>query len=252
MQYADGVGRIPHAAITVEDSEMLHRMQDRGERIEVILRMEARTLPDVMSRNVIAEIRGRELPDEVVVLGGHTDSWDVGQGAMDDAGGVVAAWHAVRLMKDLGLRPRRTVRVVGWVSEENSLNGGRVYRDSLGTAIEDHILAIESDSGVFRPLGFGFSGSEEALSIVRAIATLLAPIGSDRITEGGGGADIGPLMEDDVPGMGLQVDGTRYFWYHHTGSDTVDKLEPGEIARCVATLAVMAYVVAEMPERLPR
>lgn len=248
--YVDGVPRIPHAAITVEDAEWLHRLQDRGERVELHLRMDAHTLPDALSHNVMAEITGRELPNEVVVLGGHIDSWDVGQGAMDDGGGVVAAWEAVRLIKELGLRPRRTIRVVGWTSEENGGPGGRQYVTDHGG--EAHVLAIESDGGVFEPEGFGFSGSDEAFRIVTEIGTLLEPIGSGTITRGGGGADIGPLMQTGVPGMGLNVDGTRYFWYHHTDSDTIDKLDPDEVARCVATMAVMAYVVADMPQRLPR
>ncbi len=250
MRYQEGVERIPHAAVTVEDARMLHRMQDRGDRIEVHLRLGARTLPDVPSRNVMAEIVGSERPDEVVVLGGHIDSWDVGQGAMDDGGGVVAAWEAVRIMKELGLRPRRTVRVVGWTNEENGLRGGTQY--AADHADEHHVLAMESDAGVFEPLGFGFTGSDRAFEIVREIGTLLAPVGSDRVIRGGGGADIGPLMQIGVPGMGLNVDGTRYFWYHHTDADTLDKLDPDEVARCVATLAVMAYVVADLPETLPR
>jgi len=248
--YDDDVPRIPHAAITVEDAELLHRMQDRGERVELLLKMEAQTLPDAPSRNVMAEITGTEFPNEVIVLGGHTDSWDVGQGAMDDAGGVVAAWEAVRLMKELGLRPRRTIRVVGWTSEENGGPGGPEY--ARMHADEDHVLAIESDGGVFQPTGFGFTGSDEAFQMILEIATLLAPVGSTAITRGGGGADIGPLMDTGVPGMGLNVDGTRYFWYHHTDSDTIDKLDPDEVAACVATLAVMAYIVADMPVKLPR
>jgi len=242
--------RIPHAAITVEDAEMLHRMQDRGERVELLLKMNAQTLPDAPSRNVMAEIIGSEFPNEVIVLGGHIDSWDVGQGAMDDAGGVVAAWEAVRLMKELGLRPKRTVRVVGWTSEENGGPGGPEY--ARMHADEDHVLAMESDGGVFKPLGYGFTGSDTAFDMVTEIGTLLDRIGSGRITRGGGGADIGPLIETGVPGMGLTVDGTRYFWYHHTDSDTIDKLDPDEVALCVATFAVMAYVVADMPVRLPR
>lgn len=250
MNYAEGVRRIPHAAITVEDAEMLHRMQDRGERVELLLKMNAQMLPDAPSRNVMAEITGWEFPNEIIVLGGHIDSWDVGQGAMDDAGGVVAAWEAVRLMKKLGLRPRRTVRVVGWTSEENGGPGGSEY--ARMHADEDHVLAMESDGGVFKPLGYGFTGSDAAFEMITEIGTLLDRIGAGRITRGGGGADIRPLMQTGVPGMGFSVDGTRYFWYHHTDSDTLDKLDPDEVALCVATFAVMAYVVADMPVRLPR
>jgi carboxypeptidase Q len=247
---ARGVPEIPHAAITVEDAELIHRIQDRGERVELHLRMEAQTLPDALSRNVMAEIRGRELPDEVVVLGGHIDSWDVGQGAMDDGGGVVAAWEAIRVIQELGLRPRRTIRAVGWTSEENGGPGGPQYVVDHGD--EYHVLAMESDGGTFKPSGFGFTGSDEAFRIVSEIGSLLERIDAGTITRGGGGADIGPLMATGVPGMGLSVDGARYFWYHHTDADTIDKLDPDELALCVATMAVMSYVVAEMPERLPR
>lgn len=252
--YEEGVKKIPHAAITLEDASMLHRMQERGERIEIQLWMNAETLPDVPSRNVIAEIRGTENPEEIVVLGGHIDSWDVGQGVMDDAGGCLAAWEALKLIKELGLRPRRTVRVVLWTNEENGLRGANAYRDMVdknGT-LDDHVLAMESDSGVFEPRGYGFSGSDRAYELVSAAGGLLSPIGSDTVSRGGGGADIGPLMQEGVPGMGLSVDGSRYFWYHHTASDTIDKLNAEDYKKSIATLAVMAYVVADMPERLPR
>ena len=252
MSYDPDVPKIPHAALTAEDARMLHRMQDRGERVYIRLKMDAQMLPDVQSRNVVAEIRGRELPDEVVVLGGHIDSWDVGQGAMDDGGGSVAAWEAVRLMQQLGLRPRRTVRVVLWTNEENGLRGGNAYRDRHADELDKHVLAIESDAGVFKPTGFGFSGSDEAFEIVRQVGSLLHRIGAGTINRGGGGADIGPLMREGVPGAGLQVEGTRYFWYHHTDADTIDKLDPEEMARCVAAMAVLAYVVADLPTQLPR
>lgn len=252
MQYDSTVRRIPHAAISAEDAAMLRRMVERGDRPVVRLRMSAQTLPDSPSRNVIGEITGRERPDEVVVLGGHIDSWDVGMGAMDDGGGVVAAWEALRVLQRLGIRPRRTIRVVGWTNEENGLRGGLGYRDAHAAELANHILAIESDGGVFRPTGFGFTGSDSAFALVRRIGALLRPIGADSISRGGGGADIGPIMQRGVPGMGLQVDGTRYFWFHHTEADTPDKLDPREMAQCVAAMAVMAYVAAEMPERLPR
>ena len=252
MSYQDGVREIPHAALTVEDAQMLHRMQKRGETIEVLLKMEARSEGMVPSRNVMAEIVGWEHPEEVVVLGGHSDSWDVGQGAMDDAGGVVAAWEAVRLMKELGIRPRRTVRVVGWTAEELGIYGGRAYADDPARAEETHVLGIESDGGVFSPLGFGFTGSDEAFAMVQEIGRLLEPIGAGAISRGGGGADIGPMMEKGMPGMGLNVEPTKYFWYHHTDADTLDKLDPDEVARCVAAMAVMAYVVADLPDPLLR
>lgn len=250
MRYNDSVPRIPHAAITVEDAEWMQRAQDRGQRVVVRLRMSAQTLPDAPSRNVMGELTGRERPNEVVVIGGHIDSWDVGQGAMDDGGGVFVAWEALRVLQRLGLRPRRTIRAVGWTSEENAGPGGAVYRDNHQD--ETHVLAIESDGGVFAPQGFGFTGSDSAFAIVQAIGTLLEPIQAGAIRRGGGGADIAPLMRTGVPGMGLNVDGTRYFWYHHTNSDTIDKLDPDEMARCVAAMAVMAYIVAEMPQALPR
>jgi len=252
MIYDPEAPQIPHAAITIEDALMLERMQERGERIEVVLEMGAQTLPDVMSRNVIGEIVGWEHPHEVVVLGGHIDCWDVGQGAMDDGGGCVAAWEAVRLMHALGLRPRRTVRTVLWTNEENGLRGARAYREAHQDELNDHILAIESDAGVFKPLGFGFTGSDPAYEIVAEIGRLLERIGAAAVTQGGGGADIGPIMREGVPGMGLHVEGEKYFWYHHSDADTIDKLDPRDIAECVAAMAVMAYVVADLPERLPR
>ena len=252
MNYDSTVRRIPTAAITVEDAEMIHRMQNRGDRVRVKLTMSAKTLPDAPSRNVMGEIVGSEKPDEVVVFGGHIDSWDVGRGAMDDGGGVVVAWEAVKLLQRLGLKPRRTVRVVGWTNEENGGRGGQGYRDAHKTEVDKHVLAIESDGGVFKPQGFGFSGSDAAFEVVKQIGTLLDRIESGSIVKGGGGADIGPIMALGVPGLGLNVDGTKYFWYHHTEADTIDKLDPHEMALCVATMAVMAYVVADMPETLPR
>jgi carboxypeptidase Q len=252
MAYNDSVPKIPHAAITPEDADMIARMIQRGERVTVKLTMSARSMPDSQSRNVVAELRGTSAPDEVVVMGGHIDSWDVGRGAMDDAGGVVAAWEAIRILKELGLRPRRTIRVVGWTNEENGLRGGNAYRDAHRAELDRHVAAIESDAGVFKPLGFGFTGSDSAYAIVREIGSLLTGIGAGTIARGGGGADIGPIMALGVPGMGLNVDGTKYFWYHHTDADTVDKLDQHDVALCVATMAVMAYVLADMPERLPR
>ena len=252
MSYDSAVPKIPHAAITVEDAQMLHRMQQRDQRVVVKLNMEAQTLPDAQSRNVVAEIRGREKPDEIVVLGGHIDSWDVGTGAMDDAGGCIAAWHAVLLMKKLGLQPRRTVRVVMWTNEENGLRGGNAYRDAHRNELDKHVLAIESDAGVFKPLGYGVTASDSAFAIIQHVGKLLERIGAGDIRRGGGGADIGPIMALGVPGMGLNVEGDKYFWYHHSKADTVDKLDPHHVNLATAALAIMAYVVADLPHALPR
>ena len=250
--YEDGVKKIPHAAITLEDAAMMGRMSKRGITIKVSLYMEGRFVDDVPSQNVMGEIIGSEYPDEVIVLGGHIDSWDVGQGAHDDGGGCVASWQAVKLIKDLGLKPKRTIRAVMWTNEENGLRGGEAYRDEHLNELDNHILAMESDAGVFKPSGFGFSGPDESLIILQDIGTLLYRIDSGKITKGGGGADIGPIMREGVPGMGLKVDGSRYFWYHHTNADTFDKVDKDEFNRCVATMAVMAYVVADMDMKLPR
>ncbi len=253
-RYDSTVAPIPAAALSVEDAMLLHRFQDRGEPVVVTLRMSARTLPDAPSRNVVAELVGREKPDEVVVLGGHIDSWDVGQGAMDDGGGSVAAWEAVRLMKRLGLRPRRTVRVVLWTNEENGGRGATAYARTHAGEVPKHVLAMESDNGAFNPKGYVLAASDSAAAVVQQVAGLLQPIGAigvQRVT-GSPAADITPLAEAGVPAMELDVDGSRYFWYHHSEGDTLDKLDPGELARCVAAMAVMAYVVADLPEALPR
>jgi carboxypeptidase Q len=252
LRYAEDQPKIPAAAVTVEGAELLQRMYDRGDRPRLRLRMGARFLPDAESANVIAEIKGSERPEEVVLVSGHFDSWDVGQGAHDDGGGCIAAWETVRLLKVLGLRPRRTVRAVLYTNEENGLRGGTAYRDAHRAEIPNHVLAIESDSGVYRPTGFGLAAgaAPQVRADLREIAKLLSGIRADRIDPDGGGADIGPIMREGVTGMSLNVDGTHYFDIHHTEADTFDKVNPQEFAACVAAMAVMAYVVADMPERL--
>ena len=249
LRYADDVPRIPAAAITVEDAERLQRLQDRGVPVTVRLMMEAKFLPEAPSANVIGEIRGSERPEEIVVVGGHFDSWDVGTGATDDGGGCIATWEALRLMKKVGLRPRRTVRVVLFTNEENGLRGGLAYRDQHRRELANHVLMIESDGGVFEPKGFGFSGSEAGRRLVESIATLLDRIGASEIRPGGG-ADIGPSVEaGGIPAMSLNVEG-NYFLIHHTQADTIDRIPPIDIAKSAAAIAVMAYVVADMPDKL--
>jgi carboxypeptidase Q len=253
LTYAADAPKIPAAAITAEDADRLQRMADRGARIVVRLKMDAHFDPDAVSANVVGEIRGRELPGEFVVVGGHLDSWDVGAGASDDGGGCVVTWEALRLMKKLNLRPRRTVRVVLFTNEENGGRGGAAYRDQHRAELAKHVMMLESDGGVFRPLGVGFTGSEGARTTVKAIATLLSGIAADQVSAGGGGADIGPsVQEAHIPAMSLDVDGAKYFLIHHTPADTIDKIDPVEMAKCAATVAVLAYVIADLPQRLAR
>jgi len=252
MSYDPNQPKIPVAAITIEVAEFLQRMHDRGDRPTLRLKMDAKFLPDAESANVIAELRGSEKPDEIVLIGGHFDSWDVGQGAHDDGGGCIVAWETIRLLKELGLKPRRTIRVVLYTNEENGTRGGNAYRDAHRAEIPKHIFAVETDSGVYRPEGFGLADTAplQVRSNLQEIAKLLAGIDADNIAENGGGADIGPLMREGVVGASLDVNGAHYFDIHHTQADTLDKVNPRELALCVATMAVMAYTVADLPENL--
>lgn len=255
MSYEEGVKKIPHAALTVEDANLIERFIKRGETVSITLKMEAKTLPDAQSHNVIAEITGSEFPEEIIVMGGHIDAWDNGHGAMDDGGGCVAAWEALRLIKETGVRPKRTIRVVLWTNEENGLRGANEYLRWVKEdekSLDNHVLAMESDAGVFDPIGFGFSGSNDAYEILSSIGKLLKSVDSGEVRKGGGGADIGPLMQNGVPGMGLNVDGTKYFWFHHTAVDTIDKVNIDDFNECIATMAVFAYAVAHLDVRLPR
>ena len=253
VQYGQGVPAIPAASISAEDADRIARLSAAGTRVRVRLSMEGRMEPDAESANVVGEIRGRERPDEIVLLGGHIDSWDVGTGASDDGVGCVVTWEAARLMAKLGLKPRRTVRIVLWTNEENGLRGATTYAARHAAHASNHVFALESDSGVFEPASLGFSGSAAARSVVRDIGTLLTQLGLSDIVAGGGGADIGPIAQaGNAPMMAYLGNPTKYFAIHHTPADTVDRITPQEVSKAAAAIAVMAYVIAEMPERLPR
>jgi Peptidase family M28 len=268
LRYTEGVAKIPAGAVSVEDAAMIQRLISGGTPVRVRLMMDAHQEADADSHNVMGEIRGREKPEEVVVLGGHIDSWDVGQGAHDDGAGIMATFEAVALIKKLGLRPRRTIRVCFWVNEESGGSGGVAYRKMVGDAIANHVAAIEMDSGAEKPVGFGFGGggseaggrrrrepaappaSPAAFQRVVEIGKLLEGIEGGKISPGGGGSDISPLLADGVPGFGVRTVGTHYFDWHHTNADTFDKIVPREFQLNVASLAVLSYVLADMPERL--
>lgn len=261
LRYDPAQPKIPAAAMTVETAEWLKQMKALGREVRVHLEMEAHTLPDADSANVIFEIEGREKPEEIVVMGGHYDSWDVGHGAHDDGAPCMAAWQALRLVQKLGLKPRRTLRVVLWTNEENGVAGGKGYREALGDQVRRHVAAIEMDGGAERPVGFGLSiqGQDEdlknpeyqkALATLREIAPLFAAIDADDITTDGGGVDIGPLMAEGVPGLHLDTVHEHYFDWHHTEADTLDKVKPQDFRRAIGMLAVMGYVLADMPGTL--
>jgi carboxypeptidase Q len=251
LRYDTTVARIPAAAIAVEDAMLMHRLQDRGQAMTVTLKMGAHVLPDAPSKNVVGELVGREKPDEIVVVSGHMDSWDVGQGAMDDAGGVVVSWEAVKLLERLGLVPRRTIRVVGWTNEENGTRGAMGYAKAHAAEAAKHVFAMESDNGAFRPLGMGVTASDSAVAVLRQIGALLGSLGASAVTLGGGGTDVGPLAQLGVPVGEPEVDGSRYFWFHHSNGDTPDKLDPADMAKLVAVVAAYAYVIADLPDPLP-
>lgn len=264
----DDVTPIPAAALCIEDAELLARLAAAGAKPKVHLSMEARMLPDALSHNVVGEVRGRELPNEIVVVGGHLDSWDVGQGAHDDGGGCIVAMEAVRLLRQSGIRPRRTVRAVLWTNEENGTRGAKEYHRLAHERKEVHVAAIECDSGVENPTGFGITvrkagpvvddkdnevdsaRQERALAVLREFALWIAPIEADSIREGGGGADIEPLMDDGVPGLALQTPMELYWDIHHSHADTLDKIDPAALRKSVAAMAVMAYLLADVPEKL--
>jgi hypothetical protein len=268
LDYDEAQPKVPAAALSVEDALMLGRFAAQKLPIRIHIEMAAHMEPDADSFDVMGEIPGREHPEEVVVLGGHIDSWDVGRGAQDDGSGIIASLQAVALIKKLGLQPRRTIRVVFWVNEENGGRGGEAYRAWVGDAVKDHVAAIEMDGGAEAPRGFGYGAggfgarrggapalpvnpaTEHSLAMMKQIGKLLERIDAGLILPGGGGSDIEPLMVGGVPGIGEISGGMHYFDWHHTETDTLDKVDPNDFRKSIAALAVMSYVLADMPEKL--
>ena len=253
LRYDPAQPKIPAAAVSPEDAMMIARLSASGTPVKVHLDMQAQTLPDADSGDVIGEIPGREHPEEIVVMGGHIDSWDVGQGAQDDGAAIMASLEALALMKKLDLQPRRTIRVAFWVNEENGSRGGDAYRAWVGDQLHNHVAAIEMDGGAETPKGFGVNILDAAnMALLGQICRLLDPIGAGGIDASGGGEDIRPLMTDGVPGIAEHASGANYFNWHHTEADTLDKVDPEDFRKSVAAMAVMGYVLADMPGRLER
>ncbi|KAF4520825.1 hypothetical protein B566_EDAN007120 [Ephemera danica] len=253
QDYEQNVTQIPTASITVEDAQMLHRMFIRGERLVVKLYMEAKNLPPATSRNTVAELKGKSLPDEVVVVSGHLDSWDVGQGAMDDGGGAFISWVSLAAIQQLGLRPRRTLRAILWTAEEEGLWGAQEYVRAHASDQGKLDFVMESDEGTFTPQGLSFSGSPSAGCILQEILKLLAPINTTHYeTPQDGGPDISLWTSKGVPGASLINANERYFWFHHSAGDMMTVEDPKALDLCTALWSVASFVVADLSVTLPR
>jgi carboxypeptidase Q len=253
LKYDEKQTKIPAAAVTTEDADLIHRLVAKGERVRMHLVLTPQTLEPVVSANVIAEIPGREKPDEVVIIGGHLDSWDLATGAIDDGAGAAMAMETLRLLHELKIVPRRTIRAVLFMNEENGGAGGKKYAEDHKGELQNHVGAIESDSGGAAPLGFHTTLSGEALETLGRQLKSLQQTGVGLLdSRSEVGSDITPLTEAGVPGFGLQPDSTHYFDLHHSPADTLDKIDPKELAQDAAAMAVLAYELAERPDRLPR
>lgn len=245
MRYDDDVPKVPAAAISTLDAELLSKVMAHDKNVTVRLRLSCEALPDAPSANVLGELRGSEKPEEVIVIGGHLDSWDKGTGAHDDGAGCVQSIEAVRLLKALELKPKRTIRAVMFMNEENGLRGGIEYAREAREKKEKHIAAIESDRGGFAPRGFSVEADSATWLKIAAWREIFAGIGAERIVRGGSGADISVLVRDGVPGLGLVPESQRYFDYHHSDNDTLDKVNPRELQLGAAAMAMMAYLISE-------
>lgn len=244
-RYSDDAPRIPAVAVSNADADMIERQLASGRDVILRLRLTSRTLADADSANVIGEIPGSAADSEIVVLAGHLDSWDVGTGAVDDGAGVAIAMEAARLAGAMNPPPRRTIRVILYANEEFGLSGARAYTDQHADALDRHILAMEADFGAGRVWRLDSNVPEDRLDLVSAMHSLVEPLDVERgNNESGGGADIGPLRERGVPVLGPRQDGTLYFDWHHTESDTLDKVNREDLDQNVAVYATLAYVAA--------
>jgi carboxypeptidase Q len=247
------LGPFPSAALAAEDAELLHRLLERGP-VSVRLWLSAHQLPDVESANVVAELRGRERPEEIVLIGGHLDSWDLAQGAVDDGAGVAIVLETMRLLAKE--HPRRTVRAVLFMNEENGLRGGEGYALEHAAEVAKHVAALEADSGSGRPLSVQVHGGAGAAELLRPWVRPLAILGAESTADSpeAGGADTSPLARaaEPVTMVSVRQDASRYFDLHHSAADTLDKVKPFELAQATAAFAWTTFALAEMPAVLPR
>jgi carboxypeptidase Q len=244
---------IPAAAVTSEDAGLIAHLAAEGI-VRLHMELTSRTAEDALTYNVVGDLKGSGHPEQVVIVSGHLDSWDLGTGALDDAAGVGVAMETAQLIQQLHLRPKRTLRVIAWMDEENHGSGHDAYAKAHEAEMGNHVAAIESDLGAGHPLGFNAKISSSALPFLRPLLTVLEDFGANlmRQTEYSPGADIAPLAKAGVPTFGIMQDGRTYFNYHHTAADTLDKIDARELRENCAAMAVMGYGLAEMPEPLPK
>jgi carboxypeptidase Q len=250
--YANDAPKIPAGAVTAEDADLIADLVRQGA-VRIKLVLTPQTLPDVESANVIADIKGSEYPEQVIVVSGHLDSWDLGTGAIDDGAGVAVSMEAANLIQKLHLKPKRTIRVIAWMNEENGLAGSKQYAKDHEKEWANHFAAMETDGGADHPLGINIKGKSE-------VKKMLAPVAATLQQSGAGmlnlvehcGADIGPMEKAGVPAFSPIQDSRFYFNYHHTAADTLDKIVPKELAENSAIVAVLAYALANMEQPLPR
>lgn len=244
---------VPAAALAAEDADLVEHLASQG-KVRMHLTLTPQNLPETTGYNVVADVKGSEHPEQIVVVSGHLDSWDLGRGAIDDGAGVAIAMATAELLQRLQLRPKRTLRVIAWMDEENGGGGHEAYAKTHAADLPNHIAAIESDAGAGHPLGFSVKMSPAASAALRPVLDVLRPVGATmlRQTNVSPGSDIEPLVDSGVPGIGIIQDSRKYFHYHHTAADTLDKVDPQELRENAAAMAVMGYVLAAMPDPLPR
>ena len=235
--------RIPAAAISTNGAELLSSMLSLNKNLFFYLKQDCKNLPDVKSYNVIGEIKGSDFPNEIIIVGGHLDSWDLGDGAHDDGAGIVQSMEVLNIFNKINYKPRRTIRVVLYMNEENGLRGGTTYAKNVKKKKENHIFALESDAGGFSPRGFSFEASENQFRKIKSWKKYFQPYLTDRFTLGGSGADIGPLRNGKIVLAGLRPDSQRYFEYHHTANDTFDAINKRELELGAAAMTSMIYLV---------
>lgn len=252
LRYADDAPKIPGAAVAAEDADLIAHLTSEGT-VRMHLVLTPQTLADAPSYNVVADLKGSEHPEQIVIVSGHLDSWDLGRGAIDDGAGVVIAMQTAQLLKQLHLRPKRTIRIIAWMNEENGARGGAAYAEDHKADLLNHFAAIESDLGAGHPLGFYAQGKPELLTVLQPLSTILQNQGAGvtRMVEETG-TDVAPLGEAGVPTFAPIQDARTYFNYHHTAADTLDKVNPKELQENCAVVAALAYTLASMPQTLPR